>query len=746
MSAGRTAEIEIGGMSCASCASRIEQRLNRIEGMRAEVNFALERASVQPAELLPEAVEAIREAGYSARLEAEPELPASRSQRLRLPLSAALAVPVVALAMVPAWQFPGWQWCSLALALPVALWGAWPFHRAALSRLRHGEASMDTLVSIGVTAAMLWSLYALVWGHAGTIGMRHGFEWRPEPASGAGHVYFEVAAGVTVLLLAGRALEERAKRNAGAALRRLLRLGARDVELAASPEDAGERVPVERLAAGDTFRVRPGGRLPADGIVVHGRAAVDAAVLTGESVPVEVSPGDPVAGGTVNLDGVLLVRATGVGAESRLARMAAAVERAQSGKAAAQRLADRVAGVFVPVVLLVAVVSLAGWLLAGAGPEMAFTAAVSVLVIACPCALGLATPTAILAGTGRGAQIGVLVRGPEALERTARIDTAVLDKTGTLTSGRMSLQETIVFDERLLPGGPAEALRLAGALERGSEHPVARAIARAAEAAGPLPAAVGFRSEAGRGVRAEVAGRLVEAVRPERSPAPDGQEEALAAALERIAQAGATPVLLRVEGAEAAVFAVSDTVRPESAEAVAGLRALGIEPVLLSGDGEAPARTIAALTGIERVLAQAGPEDKLAEIERLRASGRRVAMIGDGVNDAAALAAADLGIAMGGGSDIAMEAGDLVLVRDDPRLAAEAVRLARAIRRTVAGNLFWAFAYNAAAIPLAALGMLNPMLAGAAMALSSLFVVLNSLRLTRFRQRVSGAERSIVEA
>ncbi|HEU5470672.1 MAG TPA: heavy metal translocating P-type ATPase [Actinophytocola sp.] len=732
-------ELAIGGMTCASCAARIERKLNKVEGVTATVNLATETATVRyPESVSPEdLVRVVEQTGYTARLpvtEPEPEPDADtgaddpvRSWRQRLVVSAVLTVPVVVLAMVPALQFTYWQWLSLALAGPVVVWGAWPFHRATLTNLRHGAATMDTLISVGVAAAFGWSLYALFFGTAGVPGLRHGFELTIERMSAGDAIYLEVATGVTTFLLAGRYFEARAKRRAGAALRALLELGARDV--AVLRDGVEHRVPVDALAVGDLFVVRPGEKIATDGVVAEGSSAVDASMLTGEPVPVEVGPDDPVVGATVNSGGKLLVRATRVGADTQLAQMARLVVQAQSGKAAVQRLADRVSAVFVPVVIALSVGTLAFWLGAGAGPGAAFTAAVGVLIIACPCALGLAPPTALLVGTGRGAQLGILIKGPEVLESTRRVDTVVLDKTGTVTTGRMSL-----VDVRPADGVDRdEALRLAGALEHASEHPIARAIAgAAADRFGTLPPVTDFRNEAGLGVRGTVAGRTLLAGRAALLDGVDTGER-LRAAVREAEAAGRTAVLLAADGVALAVLTVADTVKPTSARAVRELRDLGLRPVLLTGDNAATARAVAAEVGIDEVIAEVLPAGKVDEVKRLQDQGRVVAMVGDGVNDAAALAQADLGLAMGTGTDVAIEASDLTLVRGDLRAAADAIRLSRRTLATIKGNLFWAFGYNVAALPLAALGLLNPMIAGAAMACSSLFVVGNSLRLRRFR-------------
>ena len=652
------------------------------------------------------------------------DAPGATPLRTRLLVSAALAIPVVALGMVPAWQFPGWQWVSLALTTPVVLWGGWPFHRATLRNARHGAATMDTLITLGTFAAYLWSVWALVFGNAGRIGIRHEVMLFGPVHDASAVVYFEVAAAVTVLLLLGRFIEQRSTRRAGAALRALLDLGAREAELA-----DGRRIPVDELTVGDVFVVRPGSVVATDGVVVDGHASVDESMLTGESVPVEVNAGSQVTGGTIAAGGRLTVRATGVGEETRLARIARLVEDAQLGKSRVQRLADRISGVFVPVVIVLAALTLVAWIIAGQPLAAGFTAAVAVLIIACPCALGLATPIAILVGTGRGAQLGVLVTGPEALESAERIDTIVLDKTGTLTSGRMSVANVVPAEGE----DATDVLARAAAVERGSEHPVAAAIVAAA---GEGPTAADLEAIAGRGVIGTVDGVRVFAGRPawivERGVplAPD-----LATAVEEGEERGTVVVVgwADADGAmrARAVIEIADTVRPESAEAVARLRAMGLEPVLLTGDNRRIARAVAAELGIERVRAGVLPEGKVDEIAALRAEGRTVAMVGDGVNDAAALASADLGIAMGGGTDAALHASDIALMRDDPRGIVTAVALSRRTMRIIRGNLFWAFAYNVAALPLAALGLLNPMIAGAAMAFSSVFVVLNSLRLRR---------------
>ena len=716
-------DLDIQGMTCASCAARIEKRLNRLDGVTASVNYATERAHVESASgLTPEALIAeVQRTGYDASVPA-PERSSddadARALRTRLLVAITLAVPVIALSMVPAWQFPGWQWASLALALPVVTWAAWPFHRAAVINLRHGAATMDTLISLGVTAATLWSLYALLFTDAGMIGMTHGFVWFS--ASSGPAVYLEVAAGVTMFLLAGRFAEVRAKRRSGDALRTLLQLGAKDAAVLRNGVEM--RVPITSLRVGDEFIVRPGEKVATDGVVTSGTSSIDAALVTGESVPVDVSPGDAVVGATLNTGGRLVVKATRVGSDTQLAQMARLVEDAQSRKADVQRLADRVSAVFVPVVIGISVITLVAWLVLGGSAQAAFTAAVAVLIIACPCALGLATPTALMVGTGRGAQLGILITGPEVLESTRAVDTIALDKTGTVTTGRMS-----VIDVTAATGEDAdEVLRVAAAVEDASEHPLALAIVAAGRRNGPLPMIDAFRATAGSGVSAVVDGRavLVGSASFLRSWAVTPIETDTE---------GLTTVHVAWDGAARGAISLADGVKPTSAEAVQRLRALGLEPVLLTGDGESVARRVAAEVGIERVSAGVLPEGKVDTINALQSEGRVVAMVGDGVNDAAALAQADLGIAMGTGTDAAIAASDLTLVRGDLLAAVDALRLSRATLRTIKTNLFWAFAYNTAAIPLAALGLLNPMIAGAAMAFSSVFVVGNSLLLRRFR-------------
>ncbi|GIE90206.1 heavy metal translocating P-type ATPase [Actinoplanes regularis] len=723
-------ELEIGGMTCASCASRIEKKLNRMAGVTATVNYATEKATATVAEGVTAAdlIATVEKTGYTAAMKSDERAEESDPLRTRLLISALLSVPVIVLAMVPAWQFTYWQWLSLTLAAPVVAYGGWPFHRAAWTNLRHGAATMDTLVSLGTLAAFGWSLWALFLGTAGEPGMTHPFRLDIARTDGAGNIYLEAAAGVTTFLLAGRYFEARAKRRAGSALRALLELGAKDV--AVLREGAEVRVPIAQLAPGDRFVVRPGEKIATDGVVEDGSSAVDESMLTGESVPVEVGPGDTVTGGTVNAGGRLIVRATRVGADTQLARMARMVEQAQAGKANVQRLADRVSGVFVPVVIGLAVATLGWWFGTGAGWTAAFTAAVAVLIIACPCALGLATPTALLVGTGRGAQLGILIKGPEALESTRRVDTVVLDKTGTVTSGRMALAAI-----RPAPGqDPDELLQLAAAVEAASEHPIAEAIA--AEAGDPL-AVRDFTSFAGLGVRGEAAGKTVLVGRLallEREGWTIPAE--VAATADEQEAAGRTAIVAGWDGQARGVLAVADAVKPTSRDAVTGLRRLGLTPILLTGDNERVARAVAAEVGIDEVIAEVLPAEKVAVIERLQKSGKVVAMAGDGVNDAAALAQADLGLAMGTGTDVAIESADLTLVRGDLTVAVDAIRLSRRTLRIIQGNLFWAFAYNVAALPLAAAGLLNPMIAGAAMAFSSVFVVANSLRLRTFTPTV----------
>jgi Cu+-exporting ATPase len=741
---GGQIELAIGGMTCASCAARIEKKLNKLDGVTATVNYATEKAKVSfTGDITPDdLIATVEKTGYTAHLpepprprpEAHPE-PARGEEdgvlrlRQRLIVSAVLTVPVVAMAMIPALQFTYWQWLSLTLAAPVVVWGAWPFHRAAWTNLRHGASTMDTLISMGTIAALAWSLYALFFGTAGEPGMTHPFELTIARTDGAGNIYLEAAAGVTTFILAGRYFEARSKRRAGAALRALLELGAKEVSVLRGGRE--QRIGVDQLAVGDLFVVRPGEKIATDGVITEGSSAVDASMLTGESVPVEVGPGDAVVGATVNAGGRLVVRATRIGADTQLAQMARLVEDAQNGKAEVQRLADRVSGIFVPIVIALAVGTLGFWVGTGGGLAAAFTAAVAVLIIACPCALGLATPTALMVGTGRGAQLGILIKGPEVLESTRRVDTVVLDKTGTVTTGRMTLLDVIpaVGEDR------EQVLWLAGALEDASEHPIAQAIAKGAtEQVGTLPPVEGFTNIEGLGVQGIVDGH---AVLVGRTRLLADWSQHLGVDLERAmadAEAeGRTAVAVGWDGAARAVLVVADAIKETSAEAIRQLRDLGLTPVLLTGDNATVARSVAAQVGIDEVIAEVLPADKVAVVRRLQDHGRVVAMVGDGVNDAAALAQADLGLAMGTGTDVAIEASDLTLVRGDLRAAADAIRLSRKTLGTIKGNLFWAFAYNVAALPLAAAGLLNPMLAGAAMAFSSVFVVSNSLRLRRFR-------------
>jgi Cu+-exporting ATPase len=741
-------ELTIGGMTCASCAARIEKTLNKIDGVTASVNYAMETAKVTYAEpvTVDDLITTIQGAGYTAARPAPPVDAAGpvaaaastgaedpvEALRRRLVISSVLTAPVLALAMVPVLQFDNWQWLSLTLAAPVVVWGALPFHRTTWKNLRHATATMDTLISMGVLAAFGWSLWALFLGGAGMPSMRMSFTFLPEPGAGSTQIYLEIASALTVFILLGRYFEAHAKRRSGAALHALLELGAKDVGVLRETADGDieSRIPIERLGVGMRFVVRPGEKIATDGVVVTGTSAIDAALLTGESVPVEVAPGDPVTGATVNAGGRLVVRATRVGADTKLAQIARLVVEAQSGKAAVQRLADRVSGIFVPVVIALSVATLAFWLGYTGDTVAAFTAAVAVLIVACPCALGLATPTALLVGTGRGAQLGVLIKGPEVLESTRKVDTIVLDKTGTVTTGRMSLIDVV-------PAAgveKTEALRLAATLENASEHPIAAAIAAGARDRGiDLGSVDGFQNVAGRGVRGTVDSLAVLAGRP----AWLGEQgmllpAELEAAVDNAEGAGRTAVVLGWDGAARAVLVVADTIKTTSVEAIAQLRTLGLTPILLTGDNTRAASAVAAELGITDVIAEVLPEEKVAVIIRLQGEGRVVAMVGDGVNDAAALAQADLGLSMGTGTDAAIEASDLTLVRGDLRTAADAIRLARRTLATIKGNLFWAFAYNVAALPLAASGHLNPLLAGAAMAFSSIFVVSNSLRLRRF--------------
>nr|WSW69156.1 heavy metal translocating P-type ATPase [Streptomyces sp. NBC_00995] len=795
------AELTIGGMTCASCAARVEKKLNRMDGVRATVNYATEKARVSfgPGTGLADLIATVEKTGYTAKPVPRPAPPAPKPSapapdptappaapgsgpppgtgdggpgtageiraaiddapgarvfapdapgtgddvheaddgpasalavlRQRLVVSAVLAAPVVLLAMVPALQFDNWQWLSLTLAAPVVVWGGLPFHRATGTNLRHGAATMDTLVSVGTLAAFGWSLWALFLGDAGMPGMRHGFDFTVSRADGASTIYLEVAAGVVTFILLGRYLEAKSKRKAGSALRALMHLGAKDVAVLRDGHEV--RVAVGRLVVGDRFVVRPGEKVATDGTVTEGASAVDASMLTGESLPLDVRPGDSVTGATVNVSGRLVVAATRVGADTQLARMARLVEDAQNGKAAAQRLADRISAVFVPVVLLIALVTLVAWLLVTDDVTAAFTAAVAVLIIACPCALGLATPTALMVGTGRGAQLGILIKGPEVLETTRRVDTIVLDKTGTVTTGKMTLVDVHTTDDTT----ETDVLRLAGALEHASEHPIAQAVATGAtnRTGAALPTPDDFTNIPGLGVQGIVEGHAVLVGRQTLlTDAGIGIPDTLAAVMTEAAAQGRTAIAVAWDGEARGAFEVADAVKESSASAVADLRALGLTPILLTGDNRAVAESVARSVGIHEVRAEVLPEEKVHVIERLQAEGHAVAMVGDGVNDAAALATADLGLAMGTGTDAAIEASDLTLVRGDLKVAADAIRLSRRTLATIRGNLFWAFGYNVAALPLAAFGLLNPMIAGAAMAFSSVFVVTNSLRLRSF--------------
>jgi len=736
-------ELDITGMTCSSCANRIERKLNKLPGVEASVNYATEKARVRaPEGTDPEQfLETVKAAGYSAIIPAPitetaeagaPAKVADRADALlrRLLISLALTVPVVLMSMIPALQFTYWQWLALTLAAPVAVWGAWPFHRAAAVNARHGAATMDTLISLGVIAAFGWSLYALFFGGAGEAGMHMTMTFFGTPHGGSSEIYLEVAAAVTVFILLGKYIEARASRESGAALRALLELGAKDATVLRGSVE--QRVAVSALVVGDHVVVRPGEKIASDGLIIEGNSAVDASMLTGESVPVEVGPDDRVAGATLNVGGRLLVEITRVGRDTELARLGRLVEEAQTGKADIQRLADRVSAIFVPVVLGLAVVAFVGWMIAGGPIELAFTAAVTTLVIACPCALGLATPTALLVGTGRGSQLGILISGPQVLEQTRSVDTIVLDKTGTVTTGEMRLSAIEVLDGE----NEADVMARGAAVEAGSEHPVGRAVVAAAAQRGlDLPAATDFAAHAGSGVQATIDGTVVLVGRASWLTT-DQNVTVSDAALTLVSNAeaaGSTAMVVAWDGQARGVLVVGDTIKESSADAIAEFMRLGLRPVLLTGDNAGAAASVASVVGITDVHAGISPQGKLDVIRQLQADGRVVAMVGDGVNDSAALAAADLGIAMGGGTDAAIAASDITVVSGDLMVVADAVRLAKRTLGIIRGNLFWAFAYNVAALPIAMLGLLNPLIAGAAMAFSSVFVVMNSLRLRGFK-------------
>ncbi|WP_130866461.1 heavy metal translocating P-type ATPase [Acidipropionibacterium timonense] len=727
-------DLDIQGMSCASCAARITKKLNKIDGVIATVNYATAKAHVlAPEQVGPgDLIDVVERTGYGATPSQSltPTVDRTGALRRRLVVAVILALPVIVLSMVPATQFAGWQWVSLALSLPVVLWCGWGFHRAAWTNLKHGSTTMDTLISLGSLASLGWSIWALVWGHAGMIGMHHSMTWRLARGDASSAIYLEAAVGVITFILGGRYIEARSRSEAGSALQALLRMGAKSVWLA-NPDGTETERPIAALGVGGRFVVRPGERVAADGIVVEGHSAVDNSLVTGESVPVEVGPGDHIVGSTVNASGRLVVEATAVGADTQLAQIARLVDEAQTGRSASQDLADKVSGIFVPVVISVAVLTFFLWLLFGQGIMAAFTAGIAVLIIACPCALGLATPMALLAGTGRGARMGIVIRGPEALERARGVDTVVMDKTGTVTTGVMTLDEVLGADGHTATGDARqELLALAAGLESGSEHPIARAVVAGARAEGVDAVRVGdFEALPGAGVRGVVEGQDALAGRPGMVELP----EALSAAVEAAQDDGRTVLVVSLDGTVLGALSVSDAVRPTSARAIERLRRSGVRTVLLTGDNAGAARRVARELGVDEVHAEVTPSGKVDVVTALREQGHKVALIGDGVNDAAALAAADLAIAMGTGTDVAIAASDITLTRSDLEAAVDALRLSSATLRTIHGNLFWAFAYNVIAIPVAALGFLSPVVAAAAMAFSSVFVVTNSLRLTRFR-------------
>ncbi|WP_228974029.1 cation-translocating P-type ATPase [Streptomyces sp. DH12] len=767
-----TTDLVIGGMTCGACVARVEKGLAKLEGVVASVNLATHTARVThpPTYTVPDLVAAVERSGFTAEPPAPPksedESEAGRQerrdqeaaaedaeQRRRLIVTAFLAVPVLALSMIPALQFSNWQWLCFALAAPVAFWSTWPCHVKAVRGLQHGASTMDTLVSLGTVAAFSWSTYALFFGGAGQPGMTMPFTLLPSASAGVAHIYLEAAVAVPLFVLTGRYLEARAKRGTGAALRSLAELAAKEVSVRCQKSGRERRVPIDQLRVGQVFVVRPGEKVATDGVVVEGSSALDLSLVTGESDPVEVGPGSPAVGAAVNAGGLLLVRATAVGEDTQLARITKLVTNALAGKAKAQRVADQVAGVFVPVVLALAVTVLGFWLGAGADAQAAVTVAVSVLVVACPCALGLATPTALLAATGRGAQLGILVKGPRALESLKAVDTVVLDKTGTLTTGKLRVTAVTPLDtaDGTADGGPSPlhaVLRLAGAVEQGSDHPLGRAIvghARRTLGEDALPQVADFASTTGVGVAGRVDGVRVEV----RAPGDEVLPEPLAAALAKAEAAAHTPVLVKVDGSAAALIALGDTLRPGAYRAVERLRRLGLRPVLATGDRDATAHAVAKELGIPAadVHARCTPEDKAALVAAMKGEGRRVAVIGDGVNDTVALAGADLGIAMGGGTDAAIGAADVTLVREDIETVADSVLLARRTLGTIRTNLVWAFGYNAVLIPLAATGWLNPMVASAAMSVSSVVVVTNSLRLRGWQpRRPAAAARKATEA